>query len=143
MGQMKHPKKRARAASPHLYDASGPSAHEPSRYFLGPQDSATDTSEWRPLRPGVRIRDLFKGPDLHIALLSYIPGACVPMHVHTGDEHIFVVQGSQSDEQGDYPAGSYIFNPAGTSHSVQSEEGCLVLIQWRSPVAFIDDNPIS
>ncbi len=115
-------------------------ASEVSRYVLTPSDLAQDSPQWRVLRPGVRILDLFEGSSLCIALLSYTPGARVPLHVHTGDEHIFVLQGSQSDEHGDYKAGSYVFNPAGSRHSVHSREGCVVLIQWRAPVAFVDSD---
>lgn len=110
------------------------------RYVLTSSDLAQDHSQWEVLRPGVRIRELFMGADLRIALLSYIPGARVPLHVHTGDEHIFVIQGSQSDEHGEYGAGSYVFNPAGSRHWVYSREGCLVLIQWRGPVALVNDD---
>ncbi len=113
-------------------------ASEILRYVLTPSDLAQDSSQWRVLRPGVRIFKLFEESYLCIALLSYTPGACVPLHVHTGDEHIFVIEGSQSDEHGDYKAGSYVFNPAGSRHSVHSREGCVVLIQWRAPVAFVD-----
>lgn len=110
------------------------------RYVLTPSDLAQDHQQWEVLRPGVRIRELFIGADLRIALLSYIPGARVPLHVHTGDEHIFVIQGTQSDEHGEYGAGSYVFNPAGSRHAVYSREGCLVLIQWRAPVALVNDD---
>lgn len=112
----------------------------PSRYVLTPSHLALDVAHWPVLRPGIRIRELFMGADLRVALLSYIPGASVPLHVHTGDEHIFVIEGSQSDEDGEYPAGSYVFNPAGSRHSVSSRDGCLVLIQWRGPVKIVDDD---
>ncbi|AWP24188.1 transcription negative regulator ChrR [Acidiferrobacter sp. SPIII_3] len=111
-----------------------------SRYVLTPSDLAQHSPQWRVLRTGVRIRELFTGTCPRIALLSYAPGARVPLHLHTGDEHIFVIQGSQSDEHGDYEAGSYVFNPAGSRHSVHSREGCVVLIQWQAPVAFVDND---
>ncbi|MHB1513567.1 MAG: cupin domain-containing protein [Acidiferrobacter sp.] len=121
-------------------DTHEPLVVGPSRYVLTTPHLDLDVAHWAELRPGVRIRELFMGADLRIALLSYIPGASVPMHLHTGDEHIFVIEGSQSDEHGEYPAGSYVFNPAGSRHSVNSRDGCLVLIQWRGPVKIVDDN---
>ena len=121
-------------------DGRGRLASAVTRYVLTPSDLTQDGPQWQVLRPGIRIRELFQGTYLRIALLSYIPGARVPLHLHTGDEHIFVIQGSQSDEHGDYQAGSYVFNPAGSRHSVYSREGCLVLIQWQAPVAFIDND---
>lgn len=71
-----------------------------------------------------------------IALLRYEAGASVPRHRHTGVETIIVLEGSQSDEKGVYQTGSIVINPVGSQHSVWSEEGCVVLIQWDKPVAF-------
>ncbi|MEM9104547.1 MAG: cupin domain-containing protein [Pseudomonadota bacterium] len=66
-------------------------------------------------------------------------GASVPRHLHTGLETILVLEGTQSDERGDYPAGSVILNPKGTVHSVWSATGCVVLIQWQLPVEFLEE----
>jgi anti-sigma factor ChrR (cupin superfamily) len=52
-------------------------------------------------------------------------------------ETILVLEGSQSDELGHYPAGSLVANPEGSVHSVTSEEGCVVLIQWTRPVEIL------
>jgi anti-sigma factor ChrR (cupin superfamily) len=98
---------------------------------------------WRDLdfdsfRAGVDIRELTEGyPKL--ALLRYAPGASVPRHLHTGLETILVLEGVQSDEAGDYPAGSLLVNPEGSVHAVRSETGCVVLIQWERPVRLIED----
>lgn len=89
-------------------------------------------------RDGVEVHYLFSQPDMpEVALLRYAPGASVPTHLHTGLETILVLDGTQSDERGDYPAGSLIFNPKGTQHSVWSETGCTVLIQWECPVEIL------
>jgi anti-sigma factor ChrR (cupin superfamily) len=86
-----------------------------------------------PMRPGVEIHPLWGDPPsgAGAALLRYAPGASVPGHVHVGYEQILVLSGSQSDERGHYPAGTLVVNPPGTSHSVRSAEGCLVLIVWE------------
>ena len=67
-----------------------------------------------------------------------MPPAPLTRARHTGLETILVLSGSQSDETVRFPARSLIFNPAGTAHSVWSEDGCTVLIQWEKPVEFID-----
>jgi len=72
-----------------------------------------------------------------VALLRYAPGAGVPRHRHPALETILVLEGVQSDERGDYPAGTLILNPAGTEHTVWSATGCTVLIQWNLPVEFV------
>ena len=91
---------------------------------------------WEPFREGVDISPIVTGEPA-VALLRYAPGSGVPRHLHVGLETILVLEGTQSDERGNYPAGSLILNPEGTSHSVWSDLGCVVLIQWEKPVAFI------
>ncbi|WP_116134542.1 cupin domain-containing protein [Tropicimonas sp. IMCC34043] len=99
------------------------------------------TRYWReaafaPFQEGVEICPLIEGAP-GVALLRYAPGAGVPRHLHTGLETILVLEGTQSDERGDYPEGSLILNPEGSSHSVWSDAGCTVLIQWERPVTFL------
>jgi len=93
---------------------------------------------FRPFRDGVDISWLRTG-EPGVALLRYAPGATIPPHEHEGLETILVLDGIQSDERGDYPAGTFVLNPAGTRHSVWSEKGCVVLIQWERPVRFLAD----
>lgn len=91
---------------------------------------------FEPFRDGVEIHRLWSGPP-DVALLRYAPGASVPRHRHPGLETILVLSGSQSDEAGEYPAGSLVFNPPGSAHSVWSDPGCVVLIQWEKPVEML------
>ncbi len=91
-----------------------------------------------PFREGVDIARLHDGPPA-VALLRYAPGASVPAHRHAGLETILVLSGAQSDERGTYGTGALVLNPAGTTHRVWSEEGCVVLIQWTLPVEFLMD----
>lgn len=94
------------------------------------------TVAFQPFREGVEIARLFTdGPET--ALLRYSVGASVPRHRHLGLETILVLDGSQSDERGRYEAGSLVFNAAGSIHSVWSDVGCVVLIQWERPVEFV------
>lgn len=88
-------------------------------------------------REGVEIHHIKTGSPA-VAILRYAPGAKVPIHVHTGLETILVLDGVQSDERGDYPKGALILNPEGTRHSVWSETGCAVLIQWERPVEILE-----
>ena len=74
-----------------------------------------------------------------MALLRYDAGASVPWHWHQGLETVLVLEGSQSDERGRYRAGDLVTNHAGTGHSVWSEDGCVVLIQWERPVRIVED----
>jgi anti-sigma factor ChrR (cupin superfamily) len=117
-------------------------ADEPARLVLQLLPEALKRrSDFRPMREGVEIAELYK--DEHTgasaALLRYAPGARVPRHEHSGYEHILVLEGSQRDERGEYPAGTLIVNPPGTAHSVESPSGCLVLILWQRPIHFVSE----
>lgn len=91
-------------------------------------------------REGVTIHWIrrFEGEAPGVALLKYEAGASVPRHLHVGLETILVLEGSQSDETGRYPTGSFIVNAPGSEHSVWSEDGCVVLIQWDRPVQILN-----
>lgn len=63
------------------------------------------------------------------SIVRYEAGARFPTHNHPAGEEIFVLEGVFSDENGDYPAGTYIRNPAGTSHAPFSEQGCVIFVK--------------
>jgi anti-sigma factor ChrR (cupin superfamily) len=107
-------------------------------YFLTPEQISASNADWRELRTGVMLRTLFQADDGYtVGLIRYDAGASVPQHLHVGDEHIYVLSGSQQDERGVYPAGTYIYNAEGSTHSVSSQDGCLVLAHWCKPVRFL------
>ncbi|WP_244901935.1 cupin domain-containing protein [Phormidium tenue] len=91
---------------------------------------------WEPFRSGIDIFRLYPAEpnEAAAALLRYQPGASVPYHRHTGFEHILVLSGSQTDDNGTYTAGTLVVNPPGTRHTVKSLDGCIVLAIWAKPV---------
>ena len=95
-----------------------------------------DQLDWKPFHPGIEIYQLYEPQQdgSQAALLRYLPGASVPLHEHPGFEHILVLSGEQSDENGTYTAGSFVINPPGSRHSVISKIGCIVLLIWEKPV---------
>lgn len=92
--------------------------------------------EFRPFRQGVEIAPILEGEPA-VALLRYEAGAEIPLHSHPALETILVLEGSQRDENGVYEVGTLLLNPEGTRHSVASDEGCVVLIQWNKPVELL------
>jgi anti-sigma factor ChrR (cupin superfamily) len=96
--------------------------------------------DWKPFYEGVDIFRLYgdgrTGPTA--ALLRFRAGARVPLHEHMGYEHIIVLSGSQVDENSRSETGMLIVNPPGTSHSILSEAGCIVLAIYEKPVRFVD-----
>lgn len=63
------------------------------------------------------------------SIVRYAPGSSFSKHVHTGGEEFLVLEGVFSDEYGDYPVGTYIRNPIGTSHTPYSVEGCTIFVK--------------
>lgn len=96
---------------------------------------------WEPLRPGVEFHALHGRPGQGpaAALLRYAAGAGVPAHRHSDYEHILVLRGSQSDDHGRHRAGTLLVSPPGSHHQIVSQEGCLVLAIWASPIEFESD----
>jgi anti-sigma factor ChrR (cupin superfamily) len=58
------------------------------------------------------------------------PGGIYPgLDLHEpGPEEVYVVAGIFNDGVRDYPAGTFIHNPAGSSHIPQSETGCTLFL---------------
>ena len=96
-----------------------------------------DELPWEPFRPGVDIYRLYGDGQggAQAALLRYQPGASVPRHDHMGFEHILVLSGSQTDQNGEHQAGTLVINPPSSNHSVISQAGCIVLAIWEKPVS--------
>jgi anti-sigma factor ChrR (cupin superfamily) len=84
--------------------------------------------------PGVDRRMLERdGAEVARAtsIVRYAPGSRFSAHTHGGGEEFLVLDGTFSDETGDYPAGSYVRNPVGSSHAPYSESGCTIWVKLR------------
>jgi len=94
--------------------------------------------DWQPLAEGVSKSDIYVAQEhgLQAALLHYLPGAKVDKHLHTGYEHILILQGSQCDGEQTYLPGMLVIHKPGTEHSIVSSEGCMALGLWEKPVQF-------
>ena len=95
---------------------------------------------WQPFREGVEIYQIYGtmgAPGPSACLLRYAPGAKVARHVHVGYEHIFVLSGGQTDDNGHLQTGTLLISPPGTDHAIVSYEGCIVLAIYETPVEFV------
>jgi anti-sigma factor ChrR (cupin superfamily) len=93
---------------------------------------------WLAPRPGIKVRELFQSDDgYRISMVRYAPGSKVPDHLHTGDEHTYVLEGSLRDSAGEYRAGAYLMSPMGSHHRVWSDRGALVITHRLGPVRFL------
>ncbi len=65
------------------------------------------------------------------SIVRYKPGARFPLHRHPEGEEFLVLEGTFSDEHGDYPAGTFVFNPHGSSHAPYTRDGCVLFVKLR------------
>ncbi|WP_020681181.1 cupin domain-containing protein [Marinobacterium rhizophilum] len=96
----------------------------------------TDAEPWVPSPGGEVLRK-----RLHLvgmpesgqvtSLVRYPAGAEFPLHPHPDGEEILVLDGVFTDQEGDWPAGSYLLNPAGFQHAPSSKTGCLLFVKLR------------
>ncbi len=66
------------------------------------------------------------------SIVRYAPKSRFSPHVHEGGEEFLVLEGIFQDEQGDYPAGSYVRNPPQSRHTPGSDQGCVIFVKlWQ------------
>ena len=90
----------------------------------------THKAQWRQgLVPGLTVMPLDSFETRHTALVRWAPETYFNRHQHWGGEEIFVLEGVFSDENGDYPAGTWIRSPHASAHTPFSKPGCLILVR--------------
>lgn len=90
----------------------------------------TCSEPWRPgLVKGLEVMPLHGFGSEHVALVRWAAGSRFQAHSHPGGEEIQVLDGIFQDEQGRYPAGTWLRNPPGSVHSPWSEEGCTIWVK--------------
>ncbi|WP_114765475.1 cupin domain-containing protein [Vibrio rhodolitus] len=66
------------------------------------------------------------------SLVRYAPNSRFSAHTHGGGEEFYVLEGTFSDEHGDYPAGSYVRNPIGTAHTPRiGADGATIFVKLQ------------
>lgn len=63
------------------------------------------------------------------SIVRYEAGARFRTHEHPLGEEILVLDGTFSDEHGNFGPGTYFRNPPGTSHAPFSENGCTLFVK--------------
>jgi quercetin dioxygenase-like cupin family protein len=83
---------------------------------------------WESITPTIKAKMLWsdRASKRRAQLTRFEPGAFLSMHRHVGDELLYVVEGSITDESGTVAAGSAGYRPNGCVHSVTSKNGATV-----------------
>ncbi len=82
--------------------------------------------------PGVWRKPLAREAAEHghtTSVVRYDPGSNFAPHAHPLGEEILVLEGTFADDHGEYPAGTYLRNPPGSTHSPRSDDGCVLLVK--------------
>ncbi|MDO6427898.1 ChrR family anti-sigma-E factor [Thalassotalea sp. 1_MG-2023] len=83
-----------------------------------------------------RARVMLDEGEIHTSLLHIEPGGGVPMHTHNGFELTVLVEGSFTDEMGEYFPGDFIMLDGQHVHHPVSEQGCLCYTVANAPQKF-------
>jgi quercetin dioxygenase-like cupin family protein len=98
---------------------------------------AKEREEWRwAALPGIRLFDVRGGErtrSAHVRLVRFSPGLRFPLHRHSGQERVFVLEGSYTDSSGTvYRSGDLHEMSEGTEHGfVVDDEPCIAAVVER------------
>ena len=91
----------------------------------------TTRADWSPgLVPGLEVMSLHEFENESVALVKWAPDTQFNFHTHFGGEEIFVLDGLFFDEQGEYPAGTWIRSPHRSTHTPYTkDDGALIYVK--------------
>ena len=91
----------------------------------------TRSAPWRPgLVPGLSVMPLHEHDGVSTALVRWAPDTRFQRHSHPGGEEILVLDGLFADEEGEYPAGTWLRNPRWSSHApLAGPAGALIYVK--------------
>lgn len=108
----------------------------------------TKTSEinWKPLieegvkTDGISVKalcydNIAKRPRAFLS--KFEPGASYPNHSHPAGEEIFVLEGEVRSGKDELKKGDYLYMPPGSTHSVFSKTGCILLFKVPEEVVIL------
>ncbi len=71
------------------------------------------------------------GSERATSIVRYAAGSHFSPHTHRRGEEFIVLEGTFSDELGDYPAGAYVRNPPGSRHQPHSDGGTTIFVKLQ------------
>ena len=97
-----------------------------------------DNLKWKSIYKGFREFNLPLKDNDTIKLIKMDPGTSVPLHSHNGKEYILVIDGSFSDEYGEYKKGDMQINDQNIKHhpTACKKNGCVCISITENDVIF-------
>ena len=88
----------------------------------------TRSGEWSPqYAPGVDVMPLHHFRDEQVAIVRWAPNTPFVDHTRHGGEEVFVIEGCFYDQDGEYPAGSWVRYPDQSSHNAFTRDAGALL----------------
>lgn len=89
----------------------------------------TQSAKWLPGQGQLQVLPLHQHHGESVALVRWPAGEHFHSHIHPGGEEILVLEGEFIDEQGRYPAGTWIRNPHMSRHIPRVEQDTLIWVK--------------
>jgi len=104
-------------------------------------EAALARLEWRDYGKGVHLAKLARQGQTGLVLYraaADAPRDAFATHRHVGGEAYLVLKGVIADEFDRYPAGTFVWLPAGSKHTPWTEGETVVLVLWPEGVKMED-----
>jgi len=94
--------------------------------------------KWKKIFKGFHEYSLNLTDKDNVKLLKMDPGISAPLHSHYGKEYILVLEGSLSDEYGNYSKGNLQINDSNVKHTptASKKNGCICLTITEKQLVF-------
>ena len=92
-------------------------------------------------RASAEVHWLFKPEEANgsaAAVIRYFAGGDAPLHLHTGFELIYMLEGSMQTSTGEVSKNDLILLKPDSIHKSCSKAGCLALIIWQQSVKMLN-----
>ena len=89
----------------------------------------THSAAFQPGQGNLQVLSLHQHGSEQVALVRWPAGERFQEHAHFGGEEIYVINGELKDEQGRYPAGTWIRSPHLSKHFPYTEEETLIWVK--------------
>jgi len=113
--------------------------HTPEHSVVLPRVLAKVAAEglaWKKLAGGINQARVELDNETQCEFIYMKPGSKTPVHTHMGSEVTLVLDGSFSDEMGEYGPADFVLRDKKDHHQPCSDEGCLCFAVLDSPLTF-------
>lgn len=93
---------------------------------------------WRKVGSRIQYSQLDIHGNNHLYFVHFNSGAQIPEHTHLGQEFVYVIEGSFSDQISEYSTGDFACFSQEDHHSPKTDDpdGCLLLVSLEAPFVF-------